>query len=279
MSLEAFDQFNNNKHYTVGAVQRVFMDYIRTPALDIDNASIYAHNGNIRDLVLEELPPSVMHPGIHRYYMIPEEKISKAFDPTLKHPAFFSSDYQRQPKRYSSISMDICRLIESEREEGCIFRRAHNIKLMYHNLPDYEMKEKKKVRFQVPERIKEAYLVGRLTISTLTFRDLRQFNFSRKNSPFIKISSSFSNANAVEVSEINYNAGLIAEWDELNWIFRLYRNSNLQVEVYLTNETISSSVLFSKLLIPVENFLLYPFNKKSNSFVHVCSVLMLCFNM
>ncbi|KAJ1436856.1 hypothetical protein B484DRAFT_416735, partial [Ochromonadaceae sp. CCMP2298] len=221
---------------TDSPAQSLHMDIskdVLSPALRIDSA-ILGNDENLDNIQLDDLHPMFMHPAAQKYFFIRESKKKSAqFDQELKHPAFFTADYERQPTRHSRTSMSTCRIIERSQAAGVAYREEHGTKRVK-NIPPEEqivgrVAKKNVVRFllDVEYPPTPADTVARVTLLKIRVSGLTSLHLSEPNSPFVDVTCGphrFS-------TEVHSFGGRSSTWDDLNWVFRLQKRDTLHAVV------------------------------------------------
>lgn len=91
---------------------------VATPAVQIDSA-ILGLAVDLDNVNVVDMESKLLHPAALKYFFIRESRKKNAeFNAKVCHPAFFSSDFERQPSRNSRIAQSIVKLISSERLIG-----------------------------------------------------------------------------------------------------------------------------------------------------------------
>lgn len=190
-----------------------FSEFIGTPALRI-TSSLLSPDATAEDMELDNLPSSVLHPACIRYFMIKSSKKAPDFDPTKRHPAFFTAQYERRSSRHSSFGIDVTRMIANDWKEGMEYRKMRNVTRCTAVPPEDELPcQKKKVVFVAPPKLRPDRLLARATILRIVLSELPRMSLLVSNSPFVEIScGSFRST-----TEVNSLAGDRATWDDMNW--------------------------------------------------------------
>lgn len=251
---------NNKKHYnkqlnqgnhknSIIDPQVVMKDidvsnYIVSPALEI-SPNILKQEVNYDDISLVDMHVSKLHPAAQTYFFIRNHKNQQAeFNSQLKHPAFFLADYERNPTRHAKIALSVSRYIANLRKPGEIYRTQRNLKRVY-RIPDYDIipdknaDKNKKVRFLVDwEPVTAKTVVARVTVLSIKVLNLLSIHLLEENSPFVKLSCGEFKYS----TEVNSFGGSYSEWDDLNWLFRVYREDSLMVQVFSGTVTKSQQI-------------------------------------
>lgn len=236
---------------------------IATPALKA-GANIFGAEFDVKQLDLVDVPSSIMNPGVTGYFLIREpkednytvrESIIKnpKFDATIKHPTFFTADYERKSSRHSSLALGVVSSISRQREVGEKYRRDHGIELKNSPPPEEAIPPKatkmKKVDFVPTTSLKRDRLVARATVISLIVTDLSPVHAVELNSPFVSMSCGDWQAS----TEVNAFAGSQSAWDELFWVFRLHANTDLKVTVssgsVIRNRVIGTAIVSAEDLV------------------------------
>lgn len=238
-----------------------FTHVIATPALII-SATMFTEQADNDDIELENLPSSKMHPAVQRYFLIRESKrVNAEFDSYIKHPAFFTSDYEREPSRHSSYAMGICKLIERQQQAGIDYRQQYRIEPEWKHVPAWDSKPEKlgKVGWKRPEKaLKSDRLVARATVRSISVADLPTMNPFIINSPFVSIVCGEYRYS----SEANSLSGTASQWDDLNWIVRIRAKDTFFISVY--TGTVRNNTLIGKTSVSALDLVDKPVDKAAN---------------
>jgi len=245
---------------------------IASPALKA-GANIFGVDFDVKQLDLVDVPPSIMNPAVTGYFLIREPKEDNytvrestiknpKFDATIKHPTFFTADYERKNSRHSSLAQNVVSSICRQRDIGERYRRDHGIELNNAPPPEDAIPPKfstvKKVKFVAPVLLKRDRLIARATVISLIVTDLSPVHTVELNSPFVSMACGDWHAS----TEVNAFAGSQSAWDELFWIFRLYANTDLTVTVS------SGSVILNRIIgvtiISAKDLVIQPISKVGN---------------
>lgn len=163
---------------------------LASPAVRVTSA-IFGTVIDAKDLDIIDMPPSELHPACSRYFLLREPtRKNWDFDPTTKHPAFFTAEYERKASRHSSLAAACVQSILKDRLEGVAYRKKHNIARVTNEPADDEIPQKvKKVKFVYKnenERVDNG-LIGRITILSISLFDLPSMHLLKPNSPFVSL--------------------------------------------------------------------------------------------
>ena len=238
-----------------------FTHVIATPALII-SATMFTDQADNDDIELENLPSSKMHPAVQRYFLIRESKrVNAEFDSYIKHPAFFTADYEREPSRHSSYAMGICKIIERQQQPGIDYRKQYRIEPEWKHVPAWDSKREKagKVGWKRPEKaLKSDRLVARATVRSIAVADLPAMNPFIINSPFVSIVCGEYRYS----SEANSLSGTASQWDDLNWVVRIRAKDTFFISVY--TGTVRSNTLIGKTTVSALDLVDKPVDKAAN---------------
>ena len=227
---------------------------IATPALMI-KAGMFTENIDVGDVELKEMSPKELHPATFRYFLIRLSKATNAeFDSNLQHPAFFTSDYEREPSRHSSHGLTVCKYMEDMLIAGQEYREKNGIEARWTHTPPWDTKQEPQyVKFERPPKpLKSDRLVARCTLIDLTVVELPTVSMLVANSPFVTVicGNVDYEAEAREAAKHRFKvkkvampefiqstesvafAGQKAEWEDLDWVFRVRANDTLDFKVY-----------------------------------------------
>jgi Ca2+-binding EF-hand superfamily protein len=176
-------------------IKEIKMDISNTvlnPALKIEPA-ILGSTMNLSDIGFEEMDSKKLHPAAINYFFLRESKRKMAdFNPKIRHPAFFTADYERTASRHSKMSLSVCRVITAERAEGVEYRASRGLQRSY-AYPDYELippkdeGKPKKVRFMLDYKdpVTDSTPVARITVLAITVSGMPSIHLLEENSPFV----------------------------------------------------------------------------------------------
>jgi len=236
---------------------------IATPAL-IVTAAMFNGQVDNKEIELRQMPVSELHPAVQRYFLIRHSKRANAqFDSEAQHPAFFMSDYERQPSRHSSHGFGAAKYMEGLLIAGKVYREKHGIEAKWDHTPDWDRPYRpESVRFVRPEKLpKRDRVVGRMHLKTIMLLDLPNVNTFLPNSPFVTLSIGlheddfeFHERRRAEIAvaktrsgknpplvpapefrastEVSALSGETAMWDDLGWESRVRACDWLTVDVF-----------------------------------------------
>jgi hypothetical protein len=195
---------------------------VSSPAIQFTSA-ILGQKLDPTSLDVELLTSSAMHPAGNYYYFLRDthyhaamtlhrNRITSAFalDPTRSksdqtrpnsignveymHPAFFTTDFIRQPTRRSQTGLSYARIMKRKLNEGVQYRLEHGIRKQYDHIPvedaNHPEKRTKKVQFlEITPSIDTQYgkLIGRVTVKSIKLSNLLSIHVFEKNSPFVTL--------------------------------------------------------------------------------------------
>ena len=195
---------------------------VASPGINFTSAFLGQHL-EPSSLDVENLPSWKMHPAGSYYYFLRDTHYQSAMstkrvhivtsfsiDPTrgknerleslgnaeFMHPAFFTTDFVRQPTRHSNVALSYVRIMKRKLHEGIKYRMEHGIRKRYDHFPPEDFiatkdsTKHKKVRFLdvAPSNDTEhGKLIGRITIKSIKINNIPSIHIFQRNSPFVQI--------------------------------------------------------------------------------------------
>jgi len=251
-------------------------NYVASPALRIEAGILQDKVVNLDDVQLIDMHSSKLHPAAQSYFLIRNHKKEQfEFNSQLKHPAYFLSDYERQPHRNAMHSSSVARYIQRCKRPGELYRAERGLKRVlsvpsYDVIPPKRTHTKQRVRFLEDwEPITPKTVVARTTVMSVRAFNLKRVSLLEINSPFVKL---FCGNDWKFVTEVNSLGGSFSEWDDLNWMFRVYKQDSITVEVY--SGSVSQSQLIGRYVVSSQDFVSIPVdNKKHNNMVLIADIM------